>query len=86
MVAGAGIIAIASASLNYIMSDDIVSFGIFVFAGIGFVLLSFKSKPDETEKQQQATGRIKNIAYFFIAISVLIFLYWFIFGKLNLQI
>ena len=85
-IAGAGIIAVASSVLNYIMSDDIISFGIFIFAGLGFIPLSFKSNPIETEKEKQMSSRIKNIAYFFMAISVLILLYWIIFGKLNFHL
>ena len=78
----AGILAIASSFLNYNISGDEISLGIILFAGLGFIFLSIKEKPENIKLKPNARNRFKTLSYFFFSISLITLFYWLVYGKL----
>jgi len=79
LLLSAGIFIIVVATLNYLMSNDYASLGIFVFSGIGFILLSLKNYfKKENEK------RFEKYAQTFFFGAAIIFVYWVLKVKLQL--
>jgi len=74
-----GIFIIIVAILNYLMSDDYASLGIFVFSGIGFILLSLKNYFKKENKK-----RFEKYAQTFFFGAAIIFVYWVLKVKLQL--
>ena len=75
----AGSIMIAASGINFWMNEDDISLGIFAFTGLGFIMLGLASKYEtKTEK------RLKKYAYLMFAMAVLVLIYWFLHGKLEL--
>jgi len=74
-----GIFVIIVSVLNYLMNEDHVSLGIFVFAGVGLILLSLKNY----FSKESSTRVVKYANTFFFGAAV-IFVYWFLKVKLNL--
>ena len=75
----AGIFMILVSLANYMMNEDHVTLGIFIFAGIGFILLSIKNKFVEETAQ-----RINKYGMTFFFGAVVILLYWVADSQLNL--
>ncbi len=75
----AGILMIIISVLNYLMNDDYVSLGIFVFLGLGFILLGIKSKFEKTK-----ATRINKYAMTFFFGAFAIFIYWIAAVKFHL--
>ena len=75
----AGIFMILVSFANYMMNEDHVTLGIFVFAGIGFILLSIKNKFEE-----QKADRINKYGMTFFFGAVVILMYWIADSQLNL--
>lgn len=75
----AGLIMIIFSVLNYIMNDDFVSLGIFVFLGMGFILLGINVKFEEINAK-----RIRKYAMTFFFGAAVIFIYWLAVVKFNL--
>ncbi len=65
--------------LNYLMNEDHVTLGIFIFAGIGFILISIKNKFEE-----QNSKRINKYGMTFFFGAIIILLYWLAKTKLNI--
>jgi len=74
-----GIFAIIVSISNYLMNEDHVSLGIFIFAGIGFVLLSIKSRFKENTAK-----RVQKYSMTFFFGALIIFLYWIAKVQFNL--
>lgn len=74
-----GVFIIIVAILNYLMSKDFASLGIFVFSGIGFILLSLKKLFKKENK-----SRVEKYAKTFFFGAGVILIYWFLKVKLNL--
>ena len=70
---------IAVSVLNYLMNEDSVSLGIFVFAGAGFILSGIKDAFGELTAK-----RIGNYARIFFFGSLVIALYWIAAVKFNM--
>jgi uncharacterized membrane protein HdeD (DUF308 family) len=66
-----GIIMIIFSVLNYLMNDDYVSMGIFVFVGLGFILSGIAPRFEESKAQ-----RIKKYARTFFFGAAVILIYW----------
>ena len=66
-----GIFIIIISTLNYLMNEDHVSLGIFIFAGIGIILYSIK---DYFTKE--TTKRVLKYSMTFFFGALIIFLYW----------
>ena len=77
-VLSAGALMIVFSFLNYIMNKDHVSLGIFVFLGLGFILLSLKGRYNEIKAK-----RINKYAMTLFFIAFVIFIYWIAAGKLD---
>ena len=75
----AGLFMIIVSSLNYFMNDDYVSLGIFVFAGLGFILIGLKTKFNETK-----ANRLNKYAMTFFFTAFIMVLYWLAATKFNL--
>lgn len=75
----AGILMIITSVVNYLLNDDYISLGIFLFAGIGFIMLGFDDKQDKNKSK-----RLQKYAGVFFAISLIIFMYWLLAGKLGI--
>ncbi len=65
--------------LNYLMSGDNVSLGIFIFLGIGFIFNGIKNRFSE-----RVSKRINNYSLTFFFGAAAIFLYWLAVVKLQL--
>lgn len=78
LLMAAGILMIASSSLNYYMNEDFVSLGIFVFAGLGFIKLSVKSPESKNE------NKIDKYAVVLFSVSIVFFAYWLLKGKMGI--
>lgn len=74
-----GIFMIIVAILNYLMSNDYASLGIFVFSGVGFILLSLKNYFKKENKK-----RFEKYAQTFFLGAAIIFVYWIVKVKLNI--
>lgn len=74
----AGIFMIIVSLGNYLMNEDHVTLGIFVFAGIGFVLLAVKNK-----FSTQTANRLNKYAMTLFFGAVVILLYWVARVKFN---
>lgn len=74
----AGVLMIVVSFLNYLMNEDHVSLGIFVFLGIGFILISLKERFSDIKAK-----RINKYAMTFFFIAFVIFIYWIAAGKLD---
>ncbi len=77
-VLAAGILMIIISVLNYLMNDDYVSLGIFVFAGLGFVLLGIKTRFEEHKAK-----RINKYAMTFFFGAAVMILYWLAVAKFH---
>jgi len=75
----AGLFMILISVLNYLMNEDYVSLGIFVFAGSGFVLLGIKTKFDTVKAK-----RLNKYAMTFFFGAVVMVLYWLAVAKFHL--
>ncbi|MCF6366853.1 MAG: hypothetical protein L3J35_11690 [Bacteroidales bacterium] len=75
----AGIFMIIVSTLNYLMNEDHVTLGIFIFAGIGFILLGIKNKFGE-----ESSKRVNKYGMTFFYGAIIILLYWLAKTKLNL--
>lgn len=75
----AGLIMILISVLNYLMNEDHVSLGIFVFSGLGFILLGINTKFDEIKAK-----RIRKYGMTFFFGAAVIFIYWLAVAKFNL--
>ena len=75
----AGVLMIVFSFLNYLMNEDHVSLGIFVFLGLGFILISLKERFNEMKAR-----RINKYALTFFFIAFFIFIYWIAAIKFNL--
>ena len=75
----AGVLMIVFSLLNYLMNKDHVSLGIFVFLGLGFILISLKESFNEKKAQ-----RINKYALTFFFVAFVIFIYWIASGKFDL--
>ena len=75
----AGILMILVSLANYMMNEDHVTFGIFVFAGLGFILLSLKNRFGK-----QNVERINKYGMTFFFGAIVILLYWVAKTQLNL--
>jgi len=64
---------------NYLMNDDHVSLGIFVFLGLGFGIFGIKDQFPEIKAK-----RLKNYAMTFFFGAVVIFIYWLAVAKFQL--
>lgn len=73
-----GIFIILTSIGNFLMTDDYASLGIFVFAGVGFILLSIKNY-----FKKESSSRIEKYAKTFFFGSAIILVYW-ILVKLNI--
>jgi len=69
----------AVSALNYLMNKDFVSLGIFVFAGVGFVILGIKP----VLKPQNAV-RAEKYAFTLFFGAAVILLYWIASVKMKL--
>lgn len=67
----AGALMIILSFLNYLMNKDHVSLGIFVFLGLGFILISIKEKYSDIKAK-----RINKYAMTFFFVAFFIFIYW----------
>ncbi len=76
----AGILMILSSGANYLLNDDYVSFGIFLFSGLGFTMLGISEFVTDQIKKQ----RIKQAAMLFFVLAVVVALYWLFAGRLKL--
>ena len=74
-----GVFIILVSSGNFLMNDDYVSLGIFVFAGIGFILLSLKNY-----FKKENSVRLEKYAKTFFFGAAIILVYWFIKVKLEI--
>ena len=74
-----GILMIVFSFLNYLMNKDHVSLGIFIFLGLGFILISLKEKYDEKKAQ-----RINKFAMTFFFAAFIIFISWIAAGKFDI--
>jgi len=68
-----GIFVIIVSTLNFLMNEDHVSLGIFVFTGIGFILLSLKGY-----FKKESENRIQKYSISFFFLAIMLFLYWVI--------
>ncbi|MCD6556705.1 MAG: hypothetical protein DRI94_01970 [Bacteroidetes bacterium] len=75
----AGLLMIVISVLNYLMNDDFVSLGIFVFTGLGFLLIGIKSKFNEAK-----AIRINKYARTFFFAAIVMVLYWLAVAKFHL--
>ncbi len=73
-----GIFMIVVSFLNYLMNDDHVTLGIFIFSGVGFVLLSIKNK-----YSGGTANRLNKYAMTLFFGAVVILLYWVARVKFN---
>ena len=80
LLLAAGILMILISVLNYFMNEDYVSLGIFIFLGIGFILLSLKDKYESV-----LSKRINKFAMTFFFIAIVIFIYWVTVSKFGLS-
>jgi hypothetical protein len=76
---GLSILMIFVSVLNYLMNDDEVSLGIFVFAGLGFFFSGLKEKFEESRKK-----RFRRFSTTFYIIAALVFVYWLAVAKFHL--
>ena len=75
----AGLIMIVASVINYYFNEDLISLGIFIFSGLGFIMLSVAEKQKESSAK-----RLKKYAFVFFLVSVLVLIYWLFAGKLNI--
>jgi len=75
----AGFFMILISVLNYIMNEDYVSLGIFVFAGLGFILLGIKGRFDPLKAK-----RLNKYAMTFFFGAIVMILYWLAVAKFQL--
>ncbi len=75
----AGLLMILFSVLNFLMNEDEVSLGIFVFSGIGFILFGLAPRYNE-----QKASRIKKYARTFFFGAAVILIYWTLFVKFKL--
>jgi len=72
-----GVLMIITSAANYFMNEDFISLGIFIFAGLGFIKLSVKSKTDDSGTKAD------RYAFLFFTVSILFLSYWVMKGKLG---
>lgn len=75
----AGVLMIVFSLINYLMNEDHVSLGIFVFLGLGFILISIKERFNEIKAR-----RINKYAGTFFFVAFFIFIYWIAVNKFDL--
>lgn len=75
----AGLLMLTASLVNYSLNNDFISLGIFVFAGLGFIMLGAADAFDSQKRK-----RIKRLAYMFFTVSLLILGYWFFHAKLEI--
>lgn len=75
----AGLIMIIISVINYYFNEDYVSLGVFLFAGLGFIMMSI------AEKQNERTAkRLKKYSSLLFLASLVVLAYWFLAGKLGI--
>ncbi len=74
-----GFMMIIASLINYFLNNDHISLGIFIFAGIGFIMLGIAER-----KEKKLSKRLKKYANIFFAISIIILIYWLLVGKLEI--
>jgi len=79
LLLGAGALMIISSGVNYFLSGDYVSLGIFLFSGLGFVMLGVSEFVQDGLKLQ----RIKSGAMLFFALAIFVAFYWLLAGQLK---
>ncbi len=79
VVITAGVLMFIASLINYILNDDIISFGIFAFAGFGFI----SQGTAEYMKQDTTKQRVRKLSGLFFVLAVLVFVYWLLAGKLH---
>ncbi len=75
----AGLVMIIVSVINYYFNEDYVSLGMFLFAGLGFVMMSIAEKQNE-----KTSKRLKKYSSIFFLASLIILAYWFLAGKLEI--
>jgi hypothetical protein len=79
-VTALSILMIASSGLNFAMNGDSVSFGIFIFLGLGLTTASVELKnPDDKIVKK----RFNKYAIYFFTGAFVLFLYWLLAGYLR---
>jgi hypothetical protein len=75
----AGLIMLIASGVNYSINEDFISLGIFVFAGLGFILLGAAAAFSPAVRK-----RTNRYAFMFFTLSLLVLAYWFLHGKLEI--
>jgi len=70
-----------TSAINYFFSQDFISFGIFAFAGLAFILLSIEPIDPSSFIVKK---RLNRYVVMFFTMSAIFLLYWIFAGKLKI--